>query len=293
VNLAVATLGLAAVIEAQILGNADRTGGITGLAVGPPELFGMSFDPFKHHERYALLAAGAFTVAAIVVSNLRRGRSGRRLVAVRTNERAAASLGINVFGAKLYAFGLGAGIAALGGILLVLRRPTAVFIPGFSVFESIFVVVYAVLGGIGYIFGAMVGGAFAPGGLYISLIDDLIVEIPTGATIQIILGCVLLLTLWLNPDGVGSYGPIWLVPKVYQARVLAWFKGKREVLPEIERERVPARTLEVESSTRSRGSSARVVTSHSMANPSRSGHHVAERALASVARSRASSCSSR
>ena len=49
-----------------------------------------------------------FVLAALVVANVRRGRSGRRLIAVRTNERAAAALGISVPGAKLYAFGLSA-----------------------------------------------------------------------------------------------------------------------------------------------------------------------------------------
>ena len=43
---------------------------------------------------------------------------GRRLIAVRTNERAAASLGISVFGVKLYAFWVAAAIAGLAGILL-------------------------------------------------------------------------------------------------------------------------------------------------------------------------------
>ena len=180
VNLAVATLGLALVIQAQVLGNAKRTGGFTGWQIGAPRLFGMDFDPLHHHERYALLSLGAFALMATVVANLRRGRAGRRLVAVRTNERAAVALGINVFGAKLYAFGLAAGIAAIGGILILLRRPTAVFIPGFSVFDSIFVVVYAVLGGIGFILGALIGGVLAPGGWYTSSIDELLVKIPSG-----------------------------------------------------------------------------------------------------------------
>lgn len=250
VNLAVATLGLALVIQAQILGNADRTGGFTGLKIGKPRLFGVDFDPFAHHERYALLAVGAFALTGVVVSNLRRGRAGRRLVAVRTNERAAAALGINVFGAKLYAFGLSAGIAALGGILIILRQPVAVFLPAFIVFQSIFVVVYAVLGGVGFIFGALVGGAFAPGGWYIKFIDQVIVKVPTDATIQVILGCVLLVTLWLNPDGIGSYGPMWLVPvRAWKARVEAWFKGPKEMLPELPHERVTPRMLEVDGVT--------------------------------------------
>ena len=53
----------------------------------------------------------------MVVGNVRRGRSGRRLIAVRTNERAAAALGINVMGAKLFAFSFAAAIAALGELL--------------------------------------------------------------------------------------------------------------------------------------------------------------------------------
>ena len=48
-----------------------------------------------------------------------------------------------VFGAKLYAFGLSAAIAGIGGVLIIFRRPTAVFLPTFSIFESIFVVIYA------------------------------------------------------------------------------------------------------------------------------------------------------
>ena len=77
-----------------------------------------------------------FVACSIAVANLRRGRSGRRLIAVRTNERAAAALGISVPGAKLYAFGVSAGIAALGGILLVFRLTGADYTQ-FSNFTSI------------------------------------------------------------------------------------------------------------------------------------------------------------
>ena len=46
---------------------------------------------------------------------------------MRNNERAAASLGISVFGAKLYAFAVGAAIAAFGGILLAFKDTTVVY----------------------------------------------------------------------------------------------------------------------------------------------------------------------
>ena len=59
---------------------------------------------------------------------------------MRANERAAASLGINVFGAKLYAFGLASGIAALGGILIAFRNQRIVY-TNFGLFDSIFATV--------------------------------------------------------------------------------------------------------------------------------------------------------
>ncbi len=124
---------------------------------------------------------------ALLVANLRRSRAGRRLIAVRTNERAAAALGIGVFGAKLYAFGLSAGIAAVGGVLIAFQRPTVVFYPTFSIFQSIFVVVYAVIGGIGFVAGALIGGAWHPGNLVTTvsgnlLNDDQAVQIASASS---------------------------------------------------------------------------------------------------------------
>ncbi|KAA0232996.1 MAG: ATP-binding cassette domain-containing protein [Actinobacteria bacterium] len=201
VNLAVATLGLALVLESMILANASRTGGITGTRIGPPRLFGVDFDSFTHPERYALLGLGLFVACALVVANLRRGRAGRRLIAVRTNERAAAALGISVFGAKLYAFGLASAIAAVGGILLAYRRPTVTFFPTFSVFDSIYSVVYAVIGGVGYVAGALVGASVAPGNLIPSMLGGVL---DNDLMVLAGLGLILLIVLVVVPDGLVS-----------------------------------------------------------------------------------------
>ena len=82
-----------------------------------------------------------------MVASMRRGRSGRRLLAVRTNERAAAALGISVPGAKLYAFALSAAIAAVGGTLLAFRKDTIVYGTEFTNFLSVTAVGYAFVGG--------------------------------------------------------------------------------------------------------------------------------------------------
>src|SRR5262249_61264482 len=48
-----------------------------------------------HPERYAVITLIVLVLCGLVVLNLRRSRVGRRLIAVRTNERAAAALGVN------------------------------------------------------------------------------------------------------------------------------------------------------------------------------------------------------
>ena len=97
--------------------------------MGRQSLFGIPIDRIYHPERYGILTLVCFLAVAIMVANVRRGRVGRRLIAVRTNERAAAALGINIVSAKLYAFGLGSGIAALGGILYAFRSRSVDFRP--------------------------------------------------------------------------------------------------------------------------------------------------------------------
>ncbi len=164
VNLAIATLGLALAIESVVLGNPTYTGGLEGLVVTPPSIFGLSFNAAAHPQRYALLCFGCFIALGLVVANLRRGRTGRRLLAVRANERAAASLGISVPGGKLYAFGLGAAIAAVGGVLLAFRTPNVTF-DVYSVQSSINAVVVTVIGGIGFIGGVLPGALSNPGGV--------------------------------------------------------------------------------------------------------------------------------
>ncbi|HEX9258588.1 MAG TPA: ATP-binding cassette domain-containing protein, partial [Acidimicrobiales bacterium] len=201
VNLAVATLGLSLVVESLLLNNPRRTGGITGTQVGSLSIFGIDFDTTAHPERYALLAFGWFVVLAFGVANLRRGRAGRRLVAVRTNERAAAALGISVVGAKLYAFGLAAAIAAVGGVLIGFRRPSVVFWPTFSIFQSILVVLYAVIGGIGYVIGALVGGALAPGASVPWLFGGLL---ESEQAVQLMLGLLVFVVLLAVPNGLAS-----------------------------------------------------------------------------------------
>ena len=162
VNLAVATLGLALVIESQILNHPVRSGGFLGIEVGRPSIFGIDVDPVKYPERYALFAFLAFCLLALVVANLRRSRAGRRLIAGAHQRACRGGTRHRRVRRQALHVRLSAGIAAVGGVLIAFQRPTVVFYPTFSIFQSIFVVVYAVIGGIGYVAGAAHRAAPSP-----------------------------------------------------------------------------------------------------------------------------------
>ena len=152
VNLAVVTLGLGFLVSEVVFANPNYLGDKLdgGTRIGPVKLFGMEVDAFNHPHAWAAVSLVVFVLLALLVANLRRSRTGRRLIAVRTNERAAASLGISVFGVKLYAFAVSAGLAAVAGILVGFRGQVITYTE-FNVFASINSLGYAVIGGLGYV----------------------------------------------------------------------------------------------------------------------------------------------
>jgi ABC-type branched-subunit amino acid transport system ATPase component/branched-subunit amino acid ABC-type transport system permease component len=213
INLAIVTLGLGSAVELVLFDNGKYTGGYFGTNVGAPHLFGMNFDPVLHTNRYAFLCLVCFIVLALMIANVRRGRSGRRLLAVRTNERAAAALGINVPGAKLYAFGLSAAIAAVGGILIAWQTSTITYSATFPNFNSILYVGWAFIGGIGYLIGPLIGGTLSDGGVGTQLGNSL--HIPDWSKyVQLVGGVSVILLVLQNQNGI--------VPQtIKQARWLA------------------------------------------------------------------------
>ena len=161
VELAVLTLGISVMAFELVFSNGSLVGGFLGTRVSPPDVFGYSIDPSAHPGRYGVATLVALVIASLLTANMRRGRIGRRLVAVRGNERAAAAIGVSVTGAKLYAFGVGAAIAALGGCFLAFRQTTINYTQ-FAPFASIAIVVFVVIGGVGFVIGALRGRSVRP-----------------------------------------------------------------------------------------------------------------------------------
>jgi len=204
VTLAIVTLALSLVFTSLIFQNGSMTGGFEGIVVRSPEILGYELDPAVHPQRYAGLMVIALVAVSLMVANLRRGATGRKLIAVRSNERAAAALGISVVGVKLYAFAVGAGVAALGGILLAFRQTNVQF-AAFDVFGSILLVQYAVIGGIGWISGVLAGAAAAPGAIAAQVTNDLFPGLTNVAAWLTIFAAVGVVQLFRRaPDGVAS-----------------------------------------------------------------------------------------
>jgi len=201
INLAIVTLGLGTAIELMLFSNGNYTGGVRGTPVGNPSLFGFEISSIRHPARYGIFVLAMALLTVIVVANVRRGRSGRRLIAVRTNERAAAALGINIVTAKLFAFALASAIAALGGILLGFRL-TSVSYQSFTNFTSITYAGLSLVGGVGHLLGAFVGGMMATAGFNQEVMESTWAGV--GQYIQLISGIAILLVVLYNPDGVAA-----------------------------------------------------------------------------------------
>jgi len=155
--LAIVTLGFGEIIRI-FLNNLSRpvniTNGPQGIAgIDPFTLPGFRFDtPFKYY--YLLLAV----VLVVIVINLRlqNSRIGRAWEAIREDEIAARAMGINTRNLKLLAFAMG---ASFGGIAGGMFSAIQAFISpeSFILVESIMVVSMVVLGGMGNIWGVILG----------------------------------------------------------------------------------------------------------------------------------------
>ena len=95
-------------------------------------------------------------ISVVLVIRLRDSRIGRCWVAIREDEVAAAHAGVNITGARLTAFALGASVSGFGGLLYASRLGSVGY-ESFLFQTSVTILVMVVLGGMGSIPGVMLG----------------------------------------------------------------------------------------------------------------------------------------
>lgn len=190
--LAVATLAFSFFVEILVRQLTDVTGGAYGIQNLPaPSLFGVALVGGSFYP--VMLAAVVATI--VLLDNLMRSPLGREIVAMRDHPAAAAATGINVARARLVAFVLSAGLAALAGWVQafyfrnlnpLMLSPEWTFIWLFMVF----------IGGLGHVRGIVAG----------TVLLTLAPEFLGFATEQTVLGIGVLMVLvaLFAPRGLGG-----------------------------------------------------------------------------------------
>ena len=188
--LAVATLGLGMLIAMIVSNESAITGGPNGMPVPRLVLFGWRvFGPITWY----WISGLTLVIGAWVAVNLVESPTGRAFRAIHDSETAARVLGVNVARYKLTAFVLSAAYASVAGSYFVLFDGFVT--PDTSSFlRSIEFVVMAVLGGLGSIFGSIVGAA-------------ILVLLPQVLTVfhdyeHIVLGAIMIIFLIFLPAGL-------------------------------------------------------------------------------------------
>jgi ABC-type branched-subunit amino acid transport system ATPase component/ABC-type branched-subunit amino acid transport system permease subunit len=159
--LAVTTMGFA-VVAADWLFRQDWVGSSQPFVAVPALKFGHRLGTLGSQLSIYYVALGAVVLGVTTGAALRRSNAGRRVVAVRDNEQAASSFGVNPAGVKLAILAVSGFFAAVAGVLWAASwRVTS---PSqFSADMSIAIVALPVIGGLGSIGGAVSAAAVVYG----------------------------------------------------------------------------------------------------------------------------------
>jgi branched-chain amino acid transport system permease protein len=153
--LAIVTLGFGEIVPIVVRNWASLTNGAAGLnGVAAPRLFGWSFGVDSTPYYYVAMCLVALLI--FISIRLRDSRIGRAWMAIREDEIAAASMGVDRTKFKLLAFAIGAAFGGMTGVFYVAKLQTATpEMFGFPV--SVMILVMIVFGGTGSVWGVVLG----------------------------------------------------------------------------------------------------------------------------------------
>lgn len=188
--LAIATLAFGIGIERAIYSARGLTGGPYGLSVERPKILGLSFASDLN---LYWLCLGLAALGSLLLSNIMSRRPGRMILAIRDNELAAVSAGIDPTRVKVTVFAISAIYSGVGGALygaLIGHIAPEHFV----LWLSISFIAMIVVGGLGSIAGSFLGAAF------VVLLPEVLRGI--GHYQQVIYGTAMILVFMLWPTGL-------------------------------------------------------------------------------------------
>lgn len=159
--LALVTLGFGEIIP-QIFYNGENIAGFNlsngSKGISPIDnigLFGKTLGPFDLDWKYLIYVCLA-ALMVFVSLRIRSGRLGRAWLAIREDELAASMMGVPLMRSKLSAYAVGAFSGGIGGVAFA-THVNGVFADRFSFAISIILLAMVVLGGMGNVWGVIVG----------------------------------------------------------------------------------------------------------------------------------------
>ena len=196
IYLALATFALA-IATPQILKLSPLehwTGGVQGIVILKPDApFGLPLNQDQWLYFFTLLVALAMFWAA---RNIVESRTGRAIMAIRDNPIAARAMGVNLAMYKATAFGISALITGVAGALSAMVVKFVA--PDSFTFQlSVSLLVGLVVGGVGWLPGALIGAAA------IIFLPNFAEEISKGLSYAFY-GVFLILIIYLAPEGAGG-----------------------------------------------------------------------------------------
>ncbi|PXY38438.1 branched-chain amino acid ABC transporter permease [Prauserella flavalba] len=228
--LAIVTLGLVFIGEHLWRNLTDLTGGnsgtpvTAGASIGPIDFNSLNLfgESYSRNQGWFWLVWGLVALVALLAKNLVRTRPGRALQAVRDRDQAAEVIGVRAGQYKIGAFMLSSAIAAMAGALFGSYQQF-VSPDEWNLLLSIQYIAIVIVGGLGTIFGAVLGAIFV--GALPALIDRYSEAIPGVQTSvggegfisvfalnQALFGLLIVLFLVFEPRGLAG---IWLRIKAY------------------------------------------------------------------------------
>ncbi len=210
IYLAIATLAFNVIVEEIITRWRGLTGGNEGKHLTPIEVFGWKLES---DAKFYYLCLALTVLCCLACINLLRSPTGRAFVAIRDSEISASCMGVNLAKYKTMSFAISAALTGVGGALYA-HKIAFISPEQFTLFASIELITIVILGGVGFLHGAVLGAAFIivlP--QLISIAKDWLPEGLAPAGLQaVVFGLVLILFIIFEP--LGLYGR-WLKIRTY------------------------------------------------------------------------------